>query len=249
MSIHNLLYSQQEACEVTLPTGGTATVKEMTGHEQRAFANKTKVFNGMAIQELLANCTESVNEQSLSAMEPADRIKFVQNLLAGDRAALLFGIRIHSLGNEFRFRTQCPSCKSEGNWEVDLSDKTQFPVTPYKLGTQQVIEYDSKVSPGLKIQFKHLDGNSELLALKRRNTADLLTDLELRQIKAHNGTAFELVKLDKVSNRLIDEMRKVIREHEGTIDSTVKVSCEHCSEEVQFVLLELQDFMIPNVTL
>lgn len=246
MSIQELLYATPTSNEVDLPSGGKATVREMTGHDQRAFINKAKLMSGVAVQELLANCTLSVKDSPLPEDKP-ERIKFIQNMLSGDRATLLFSIRIFSLGNDFTFTGECPSCKERGQWEVDLSDKHSFPITHYPAGEQRIMEYESKVRPGLKFQYTQMDGTAEMSMLRKRSTADLLTDLELRNPKVWDGKTYVAVRLNDIQNSLIDEMRAVIRQGEGQIDSTVKIACQKCGEESQFDLLQVPDFMTPNV--
>lgn len=246
-NLQEALYGTNGTDSQELPSGGEATVKEMTGHEQRNFMNRTKLNNGMAVQELLASCIDTFKGEPMSE-DKMERVKTIQNMLSGDRAALMFAIRRFSLGDSFEFATECPECNAKGQWEVDLSDKKSFPVTPYKNGDNRAVEYTSGVREGLKVQFTLLDGNAELAVLRKRNTADLLTDLELRSPKAWDGKAWVPINLNKVPDTLISEMRKAVRDNEGGISTTVKVMCDNCAQEVTFDLLQVPDFMIPSVT-
>lgn len=249
--LQSALYTLAESDSVDLPTGQTATIREMTGNEQRNFMNRTKQMNGTAVQELMSACTETVNGEVLP-VDPVSRTKFFLDMLSGDRQALVFNIRRHSLGSDFNFSSKCPNpeCGKESMWEVDLSDKESFKIKPYKNGLQRLIQYDSSVVPGLKIQFSHLDGHAEMAILRKRNNINSLTDLELRLPQAWEpaNNRWVSIMLPKLTDRVITEMRKTIREYEGGLDSKVTLICEHCQSEVQFNLLLQPDFMTPNVT-
>lgn len=246
VDIQALLYGLGEVKTITLPSGKTATVKEMTGREQRSFSDRNKINNGTAMNELLANCTESINEQDLPS-DLEERKNIVGNLLSGDRQTLLFNIRKESVGSNFQFKTQCPVCKKKGEWEVELTDE-QFPIHPYPLGDVRYFTYKSEVTPGLEFRINFMDGIGELKAVKKRSTADLLTDLELRLPAVKDAAGNWVgVQLNRMGDKLIAEMRQQIRKYEGYQDTKVTVYCDGCEAEVQFDLLQQMDFMIPSV--
>jgi hypothetical protein len=222
----------------------------MTGHEQRNFMNRAKLTNGSAIQELLSACTVSVDGNE-GPGEPKARNEWVLDMLSADRRALMFGIRRHSLGNEFMFTTQCPSCRTKETWEVNLGDKSAFPVTPCPHGDAKEFLYESKIRKGLIFKLHLLDGNAEMSILRKRDEADMLTDLEMRKPKVEvadgEQTSWVPVALSKLPDSLIAEMRREVKAAEGDIRSTVKVICKTCQSEVEFDLLQIPDFMTPSV--
>lgn len=248
-NLQSALYSLDDSDLVALPTGVSASIREMTGNEQRNFMNRTKQLNGTAIQELLGACTETYADQPVST-DPVVRTKFFLDMMSGDRYTLVFHIRRHSLGDEFRFGAKCPNpeCRHEASWEVDLSVKEDFPLKPYMYGALKVIEYNSTCREGLKVQYTHMDGNAEMVMLRKRNTANSLTDLELRNPQAWDGKRWVPISLNRIPDKLITELRQEIKKTEGGIRTTVDVICEKCENEVSFDLLQQQDFMIPSAT-
>jgi hypothetical protein len=248
--LNDLLYTLSDNDVVLLPSGKTAQVREMTGHEQRNFMNRAKLSNGTAIQELLAACTVSINDELLPTPMNG-KVDVITGLLSVDRRALLFGIRRHSLGDTFMFSTQCPRCGDKGTWEVDVSDKLAFPITPCPNGDNRDFTYDSTVKLGVTIKFKFLDGAAEMAVLRKREAMDLLTDLEFRypQVRGMKGDqdTWVPVVLNKVPDSIISELRRHVREQEGDIRTMVKVICAKCQSEVEFDLLQLPDFMTPSV--
>lgn len=251
-NVIDALYSLATSEEVNLPTGGVATIKEMTGNEQRNFMNRAKLMSGVAIQELLNACTETIDEKPISGT-PEERQKFFLDMLAGDRQALIFHIRRYSLGDNFMFSAKCPNaeCAKTSDWEVELGNKGDFQTKVYKYGKDTSVEYMSSVKPGLKIKFKHLNGHAEMTVLRKRNSLTLLTDLELREPQAWDPTGegrWVGVMLNKLPDRLITEMRREIKSTEGGVDTTVTLVCENCQSSVMFDLILQQDFMTPSAT-
>lgn len=249
--LNDLLYTLSENDTVALPSGGTAQVREMTGHEQRNFMNRAKLTNGTAFQELLAACVISIGDETLPLETKARQDHFLE-MLSADRRALLFGIRRHSLGDNFQFSTKCPSCGDQKTWEVDLSDKAAFPVTPCPHGDAKEFHYESKVHAGLVFKLQLLDGKAEMAVLRKRNEVDLLTDLEMRRPHVeseHEGrTVWIPVVLNRLPDKLLAEMRREVKSAEGDIRTAVKVVCSSCANTVEFDLLQIPDFMTPSVT-
>lgn len=248
-NLQDSLYSLTDSDLVDLPTGVSAEVREMTGNEQRNFMNRTKQMNGTAVQELLGACTVTFDGKPLPG-DPVERTNFLLSMLSGDRATLVFHIRRHSLGSDFHFGAKCPNpeCKKDNMWEVDLSIKEDFPLTPYKHGNQKIVEYESTARPGLKIQYSHLDGHAEMSIFRKRNALTSLSDLEQRIPKAWDGKTWVGIALNKVPDRLITELRQHIKANEGNIRTTVDLVCPNCDHEISFDLLQQPDFMTPSAT-
>lgn len=135
-------------------------------------------------------------------------------------------------------------------WEVDLSDPEDFPIKRYPNGTMKVLEYESKIRPGIKIRYTCLDGHAELTLFRKRASITSLTDLELRLPHAFDTktSMWVPVILQKLPEVLIKEMRDQIRDNEGSIRTTVDIECKNCGQQVTFDLLTVPDFMFPNMT-
>ncbi len=242
-TLQDLLYASSEPQLVELPSGAIATVLEMTGADQRNFSDRTKIANGQAINELLERCVDTVDGEKPTKEQLLD-------MLSGDRKALMFNIRKFSIGDEFLFKSKCPACGEASDWELTLSE-SEFPVRPYKIpGGAKTVEAPSKILPGLTWKFQMLDGHAELKAIRLRNKATSMSDLDLRQIQAspEPGAPYSPVNLDKLSDKLIAELRATVKEYEGDLDDEVRLTCPKCAGEVTFHLMGVQDFLIPGAT-
>lgn len=237
------LYGNRAPVDVDLPSGKHATVREMTGADQRSFMNRSKLMNGSALQELIANCTETVAGEPLPS-DDNKRLQFILDMLSGDRMTLVFQIRRHSIGDSFEFATECPQCRTRNDWEVDLSDPEAFKLRPYPNGDSRIIMIDVL---GTKMRFKPLDGNDEMRILRMRQTADSLTDLSLRSIHVNVNETWVPLELNKLQEKYLNEIRKQVRINEGELDTSVKLSCPNCASQVSFNLIEQPNFITPNM--
>lgn len=249
-SILEALYTLGEAQEFPLPSGRKATVREMTGLEQRAFSNKAKMSTGESIQELLMACVVTLDGEMLPSNKQA-REQAITDMLSGDREALTFYIRKVSLGDSFTFKAKCPAqgCNHAGEYEVDLANP-DFTLTPYLHGTEKVITFNSQLLPDTQFRYTHLDGHSELHLIRNRNKFNATSDLEARRIKTYDAANDKWLDVDvaRLPDRIIKEIRAHVRSTEGSLDTKVVVTCAACAQELTFNLLMLPDFMIPSGT-
>jgi hypothetical protein len=237
----SLLYDTGDPQVITLPSGKTATILEMTGLDQRNFSDRAKVSNGTALNELLERCVDSIDGEKPTK-------EYLLDMLSGDRKTLMFNIRRYSLGNDFTFSSKCPNCGEPADWEVPLLD-SDFPIKNYKVTDSKSVEAPSKLRPGLVWKFQMLDGHAELKAIKLRNKATAMSDLDLRQIQAKvEDGQYSPVALDKLGDKLITELRGIIKDHEGEIDDHVSLTCAKCQVEAGFNLMGVPDFLIPGAT-
>ena len=109
--------------------------------------------DGSAINEVLSSCILTPGYDS-------------NELLIGDRVALLIHLRALTYGPKFQFRTQCPKCGSGFYWEEDIGE---LPVTyldpPLALGETRLYER-TLPSSGKAYKFRLLRGKDERLMNK-----------------------------------------------------------------------------------
>lgn len=107
----------------TLPSGVKATVCELTGEHEERLSKAHNSDDPTRWYNILLECgTETLNG------EPADR-DALNNLLVGDREALLLAIRAATYGSEVEIRGYCPECREAFEGTVDITK--QIPVREY----------------------------------------------------------------------------------------------------------------------
>jgi hypothetical protein len=241
--IMDLLYgADDEPRTVTLPSGKVACIAEMTGLDQRAMNDRTKMNNGSAINEVLARCVVSID-----GVKPSET--GILGLLSGDRRTLMFFIRRYSLGKDYSFKAKCPNpdCGELNDWEV-LLDELSFPIRPYK-SVDSIITVESQAYPGLSWKFSLLDGVAEMKTVKlTRNSLSTVTDLELRNVQCSlHGGEWVVLNINKAKTGMLQELREIISEYEGDVDTKVSLTCPKCGYEYQFDLMSQVTFLIPGI--
>jgi hypothetical protein len=107
----------------------TAEVRELTGVDEEAIAKAPTT--GKALNVIL--------QRGLSKLGNRDaKLEDLDNLLSGDRDAILVGIRRVTFGDSIDFTAQCPSCMETQPISIDLS--TDVPVTELTLDRSWTIK-------------------------------------------------------------------------------------------------------------
>jgi hypothetical protein len=85
----------------------TVDIKCMTAKEEDLLTSRALIKNGTVFSKLIQSC---ILNKSLNA----------EDLLTGDRNAILFGIRVTGYGAEYPVRISCPACEEEFEAEFNL---------------------------------------------------------------------------------------------------------------------------------
>lgn len=114
---------------ITLSSGKTATVKELTGADEEALSkaiNSNSTFHFM--DTLLTRGVTTINGMPATPEE-------LQNLLLGDRDELLIQIRVATYGDEFVLEGwKCPHCG--GQTDIEFSLATSIERVPLESGDE-----------------------------------------------------------------------------------------------------------------
>ena len=166
-----------EVGDVPLPSSGllyqpghplhdaqTAQVRNMSTQDEDILMNRTLVRKGTVITELIKACL--INKD----IEP-------NQLISGDRNALMIAIRIMGYGETYRPKIDCPKCNVSQIWPVDL---TQLKLKELNLNkATQTDQWCNEFQTTLpitkkKVYFKFLTGKEE---------EEILADMEARRKK------------------------------------------------------------------
>lgn len=232
---------------VTLPSGGTIyppesglhkkkdlQIKAMTTKEEDILTSRALIKKGTVINELIKSC---VTEPGID----------LDALIAGDRNALMIGIRCTGYGSLYKPTMECPSCGAQSEQQFDLGQLAIKPLEAEPV-SEGVNEFAFKLpKTGATVTFKFLTGKDEeeLLATQERKkklVASQVDTLISDQLKA------AILSVNNVRDRgklafFVDNMQGqdslALREHMGKIqpgiDMTAVFECDKCShtEEVQ----------------
>jgi hypothetical protein len=229
---------------VTLPSNGlvyasdhalcnepTVEIKCMTAKEEDLLTSRALIKNGTVISQLLRSCILN------KTLDPDD-------MLIGDRNAVLIAIRVTGYGSEYRAKVECPNCNEEFENDFSLVGLKIKPLTvsPLQPNTN-LFEYTLPLS-GLKVHFKLLTGKDEAeLSKMNERKKKLQTQIDnsvtsrlFYSIVSVNGET-DRNKISKIVNNLRAGDSRALRKHidniEPGVDMKQAVACPHCNDETE----------------
>lgn len=198
--------------------------------------NTKKLADGSALNRVMQDCI----------LTPGFK---VEDLLLGERMALLIHLRIQTHGPEFFFKAACPSCTNTYMYREDLS---QLPVRyleePLPHGEDRLHEFTLPVS-GAVVKYRYLRGKDEksMKGLRMNHEDELLqVMMRLRTVEVDGNTLVPLKWFGELeaadSQALFDDME----EHDCGVETNVECTCPHCGSWFDLDIPVLSaDFFMP----
>jgi hypothetical protein len=208
------------------PTGEvvkTAEVRELTGKDEEAIARATTV--GRVLTLILSRAVVKVGD-TLATEEVLD------DLLAGDRDALLLGIYKATFGNPAELNAYCSGCEDYKTVNVDLSTEIKYrilgdPVGDRKFTVQGRGKEYTVILPDGRCQ-------KELLTSTDKTVSELSTILLENTVSEIDGLV--VYNKQSVKNMGVLDRRKIATEitkrNPGPQFEDLTVTCPDCESEV-----------------
>lgn len=214
----------------------SVVVREITGTEEDIMSSGS-LPGAQKVTKVLANCLESVGPIT------GGMHQVVLDLTVGDRVYLMFAIRRATLGDEFPFTSFCPSCDKEGLYSEDLSTlKVKAMPNP----SQRIYDFNLPKS-GMPVRFRVMTGADEEKLTKMKNTTDEQSLALLIRTELLNGKPPTLGDIKKLGMADRNFMRDQMNDNEGSLDTEIEITCEHCSHEYKQPLdIRQEGFFFPN---
>lgn len=237
------LPSQGKVYELTNPlASGTVEMKYMTAREEDILTNVNLLKQGLAIEKVLRSLIKSPGRY--------------EDLLLGDRNALLIAARILAYGSQYSFKyydseteteeTVTVDLQSLKNKEVDYSlfqNKNEFTfVLPFSKNTVtfKLLTIDDE---------KAMEAEAKGLKKANLTVGEITTRLK-KQILSVNGSYDQKVVRDFVDNALIAKDSNALRNYIATltpdIDLTVSFTLSATGKEVVETLPLTAEFFFPG---
>ena len=212
--------------EDTLVT--TAEVKELTGADEEDIVRITET--GKALMAILQKGTVSVGGK------PADR-DTLELLLAGDREALLLGIRCATFGTEIELTdVVCSRCPELQTMTIDLKKDVKTQVLEDRINDRTFV-LDLKVGK-VKVTLPTGNTQNKLVNAPNKNNAELDTLLLSNCVLEINDV--QILGQAPIRNLGIQDRRTILEEiakrNPGPLLNEVKKACNTCGQEVELPL-------------
>ena len=231
---------EREKREILLPSGRRITVLETTGKEEKIL-NKILQDN-TKIPETMAQFLSGVTE-SLDGVDGAPSREAIDNLLVGDRMAILINCRILTHGAGINHNHTCGNCGSSGEYEIDLQHILDS-MKPYPEGDKR--EFSIKIGNGV-LYFELPNGKSEA-KIHRQKESDYNAKLRSIRLWEESPVGALPVNLDNLKSSQIAELRSAVREKECVLDTMVTMTCQNCGRSEKSDVLGIASFLFPNLT-
>ncbi len=242
---------------VPLPSGGRVypvetglhnlnhiDIRAMTAKEEDILTSRALIKKGTVITELIKSCV-------------VDKRIDVDDMISGDRNALMTAIRITGYGSEYQAECECPACGEKGKGDFALTDlpMKELEIEPVAEGAN-LFEFTLPLTKK-KVHFKFLTGKDEVeinTIMERRKkqgwTADSLVTTRLQ----HAIVAVDNIKDRNKITQFIKNMpardslalRSHIDKNEPGVEMKAWYDCPSCMESSEVRLPIGASFFWPD---
>lgn len=219
----------------------TVEIRFMTAKEEDILTSKSLLKKGIAVDRML----ESVL---------VDKSIKLEEMLIGDKNALIVGARITGYGDEYDTKVQCPSCGANVRHTFYLDNlshkfpceevekqlvstrtfKTKLPITKFEVELKLLKGSDEKVLADLSEQKK---------AAKKEETP-MSDQLKMLIVSINGETDKSLIHrfVDACPAGDAKHMRKLYMDNVPNVDMTQKFTCRSCDSEMEMEVPFTVDF-------
>tara|TARA_R110001592_G_scaffold105620_1_gene297131 strand:- start:2809 stop:3669 length:861 start_codon:yes stop_codon:yes gene_type:complete len=219
-------------------------IRAMTAREEDILTNRAYIKQKSVINELIKSCL-------------LDKRINPEDMIAGDRNAVMTSLRITGYGPEYTVEVDCPSCGERSKQDFDLASLPikNFNVDPIAVGAN-AFEFKLPLTTAT-IRFKYLNGHEEkeINTIQERlkkqgiDRKNLVTQKYETQVIAVNGIE-DKVKVQKFCQNMPARdslaLRKFMDANEPGIEMKSHMNCPHCYENSEVRLPIGASFFWPD---
>ena len=246
---------------VELPSGGrfypeghplhgqdNIEIKQMTAKEEDMLTSRTLLKKGVALDRVLDSVimNKAIN---------------VDNLLVGDKNAIIISTRVSGYGSDYTTNITCPNCTANQEYTFDLNDANVYGGSDNDEDVSLTFNEDGTFTTrlprtNLNVSFRLLTGADEKSILaqmenaRKRKRPEQNITLQLRSMI----TDVENNDTNEAINYLIDNIPSIDARHlrlaykiaSPNIDLTQHFNCSECGHEQQMEVPLTADFFWPD---
>jgi len=219
-------------------------IKAMTAKEEDILTSRALIKKGTVITELIKSCV-------------VDKTLDVDDMISGDRNALMTAIRITGYGSEYQAECECPACGEKGKGDFALTElpMKELEIHPVAEGAN-LFEFVLPLTKK-KVHFKFLTGKDEVeinTIMERRKKQGWTADAMVTTRLQHSIVAIENIKDRNKINTFIKNMpardslalRGYIDKNEPGVEMKAWYDCPSCMESSEVRLPIGASFFWPD---
>lgn len=212
----------------------TVQIRAMTAREEDILTSKALIKKGTVITELIRSCLID------KRIDPND-------MILGDRNALMVALRITGYGSDYPVEIQCPSCGEKSKQKFNLGELpiTRLTEEPIAQGSnifEVTMPKNKETDPDVKIRYKHLTGQDETNIAQmqeRKKKQGMMSDNLVTQRYQHQIVAVndinDKTKIQMFCQRMPTKyslaLRRAMDANEPGISMKQWITCPHCTTE------------------
>ena len=222
----------------------TLEIRPMTAREEDILTSRAYIKNGTVISKLIDSCLVDKRINS-------------EDLISGDRTALMVALRITGYGADYDIEVSCPNCGVTNKTTFDLASLPlkRLDIDPVSLGSNLFEVQLPVTKKNVKVKFLTGHDEKEMMTINERkkkkgiSTDTGVTDRLTRSIEAidnitdKNKIAF-FVKNMPVRDSLA--LRKFLDNQEPGVTMKSHLRCNSCHEESEVDLPIGSTFFWPD---
>ena len=232
--------------DTTLYNSKTLKIKAMTAHEEDILSSPALLREGTAVDYVIKSCLidKSIN---------------IDDLLVGDKNALMVSIRITGYGNKYNISPSCENCNKTNKLEFDLSslEINRLQIEPIEKGKNAFL-FELPVTKK-KVIFKFLSVGEQ----RERDTRSEFFEKNVTQGVKKTITSFlehSIVSIEGVTDKNkiqhfvrnmpaydSKSLRNFIVENEPGLDMTHDWECKFCNHANSNALAITAEFFWPRI--
>ena len=223
-------------------------VRQMTAKEEDILTSRTLLKKGVALDRVLSNVI-------------VDKRITTDNLLVGDRNAIIIAARVSGYGNVYDTSVACPSCHAVQKYKFDLNHAHVYH-GQFEEGLEITNNQDGTFTTQLpktklNVTFCLLTGKSEKSFLagveadrKDRNQHERAVTRHLRStlVSVNGNSTPEAINytIENIPSMDARHVRLAYKQAAPDIDLTQHFACESCDHEEQMEVPLTADFFWPD---
>ena len=238
-----LLYPEEHP----LHKQGTLEIRHMTAKEEDILTSEALIKKGIALDRLVNSLI-------------VDKSVTTENLLIGDKNAVLMAARITGFGSDYSVAVTCPSCDAAWDEQIDLNlieaKMGETDVEGVRLLENGNYEMEFAEYEGLTIEVRLLRGIDERNIVSRREKKrkmklpdSLVTDqLGTIIVRVNDITEPTLLQefVGRCPTRISRELRVRYEQLVPDIDMTLELDCDMCGHTEKVGMPLTAEFFWPN---
>ncbi len=213
--------------DITCPSGMQLRIRGLKGKELKILQDKTALKTGTVGERVFGACVQEVLSPGLYTFE--NGIAW-DEVLIGDRMALMLAIRSATFGAAFPFKVKCRACGEGYEWELSLDELPIKALSPQDAAAVKAGEPLTARLPSTQtlVKFRLATGKDERAVMKAKNEPNAILSMLALRISEIDGAENVRAFLDDAELADLVSLLGEMDKRDCGVETSIETVCEHC---------------------